>query len=306
MAEYLGRIAKYVDRIVEFDVGPDGLATETGKVIGIHHNVEDFGGISGRVHASPGALSIQLDQELEIDADKKYQVAVHTTGTGSKVIQVRDIILAPGIYAAKYQIPISPTWDVGDHPAKYDNFIAGAEAGEGLGPSRLYRIIETKRREDLSTHVVALRYDKRVYLHDAPHLGLPPTRTTKTRETIPDRVTNIGARVDTVSVAKYTGGGMARVTVTWENPSWPFPFKSAVYVKQPWLGVFQRHRDINNRPIDAEGESISFDRVIEGYTYEVAICPMAPAGGAHNSYLENAQVSIKVPRTTLRPPVIKL
>ena len=290
LAHYLLNVIRYIDEMIKFEAFIDACAIKPGRVIAVHHSILDWKGISGRVYTdSLGGVGIFLDQELTIEADQEYKIAVHTHGTGSEVIQVRQVVMAPGIYAAKTLINVSPSWDGSDWPKKGNKFICGPDRNQGLGPATLYRITSVERASDSTVRITALKYDKRVYADDIGVINPPARAPAVTPETIPPNVQGL------VAIATYDDG--PAVLISWENADWPYPYGCQIFGRDEAVSSVFHHLGTTEVGVNTFVDR----RVIEGHTYEVAVSPIAP-GGAYRAAQMCPRFRIKVGRVAGPPP----
>ncbi len=298
LAEKMIRIGRYVTHRIEFEAFVGAMRAKPGDVIAVHHYVEGWGGISGRVVGNaPGSTSVKLDQDLTVTAGVQCRVAVETTQSGDTVTQVRDVVEGPGTYLAGTTIDISPSWDVTDEPQDQDKFFAGDEAGQGVGPAKLYRIQSIEKGSDQHVRVVALTYDDRIY--DRPGV-IKPTRALlkPTDRTIPPNVVGLGGRVTKFSSQFKTTERAPSIDLSWKNAEWPYPHGNYIYV-----AVENIDPDRFIGPIQfTEGEQQTVPNVIEGLTYRFAVSPCSSVGRNHRAPERATQFRIVVPRVGTPSP----
>lgn len=290
LAHYLLNIIRYIDEKIKFEAFADACAIKPGRVIAVHHSILDWDGISGRIHIdSIGAVGVYFDQPFTVEDDTTYKVAVHTHGTGTEVIQVRQLVTAPGVYAAKTLMNVSPSWDTGDWPKAGNKYICGPDHDQGLGPASLYRVTSVERASDLTARIEALKYDKRVYANELGTINPPSREPRITSDTIPPNVESLTAIVDSEV-------GFA-VLLTWENANWPYQYKCQIFGREDAISSVFHHIGIT----EEGGNFFSYPRVTEGHTYTFAVSPIAP-GGAYRAAQMCPQFRIKVGRAAGPPP----
>jgi hypothetical protein len=293
--------AKYTEWIVEAGTGIEGMVARPGDLVGIHHQVPFWGGLSGRVKSAT-ATKIQLEQDLVIEAGiPSPKIGVLTLGTGSVVWQVRTIVEAPGIYTAGTLIDISPSWDGGDTPVADNIYVCGQDQGNGLGSALLYRLIKIDRDKEQNVQMTLTNYDPRVYLYPEGDAPVPvPSEREVTIATIPDLpdATSVQHRVERVGQNFQSNDTGLKVVLHWVNSPWKFKFKNAIYVKIP--GIWDEFFKVG----ETYDQHFEFLEVSEGWDYVLAVSPMAPSGGAHRNALVCHQHEVRVRRVGVSPPPV--
>jgi hypothetical protein len=293
-------VATFRTTMIEFEASVGAGGCRPGEVIAVHHDAEGFDGISGRLvlDTPGGGLGIYLDQPITItDETAPPTIGVITTGTGSKELQVRTIVSGPGVFARGALLQVSPSFDAGDLPKKYCNYVAGWDAGYGIGPAKPYLVTGVTRVSDLSVKISAVNYDERVFQDDPT--GVVPKSKIKpvTKSTLPPVPSKLEA--ETLPGRGIGGHGRTKmIRVSWKNGQHPWPVLSWVYVRcettsEPW-GV---HR------YKAYGEWYDFENPLDGLTYEFAISPISTDGAFFRAPQRSPTIKVKTGRrAAILPP----
>jgi hypothetical protein len=293
--------AKYTKWILELGAGQEAVVCRPGDIIGCHHQIPYWGGISGRVKGST-ATQVQLEQDLTIEAGiPSPMVGVMTMGTGTPVWQTRSVVEAPGTYVAGTFIDISPSWDGGDPPLDDDMYVCGQDQGNGLGPALLYRVIKVDGDKHQNVQLTLTNFDKRVYEYPDEEAPAPvPKEKRVTPETIPARPdpTTFQHRVERKGQNYTSGVANLFVRLSWANAPWDYKFENSIYCKVPavsdeWFRVGQTF-----------DQHFEYAEVVEGWDYVFAVSPMAPASDLHRNALVCPQHEVRVRRVGVSPPAV--
>ncbi|KKN31284.1 hypothetical protein LCGC14_0825490 [marine sediment metagenome] len=144
-------VQRYLKKIIDFEVGIDGIACEVGDIINFQHDVPQWG-YGGRV-VSATASTVKLDKPVTIAAGT-YKVRVHLDDDTEEEKTVTD---GAGTYTT---LNISGSWT--KIPKQYDVFAFGKE-NILVKP---HRITEITSVNDLTRKISALEYNASVYDDD--------------------------------------------------------------------------------------------------------------------------------------------
>ena len=260
-AQYLLNINSRWLTTVEFEAPVDAIAAEPGDVILVSHDI--WSQLSGRIHTtSATSTQVVIDRDLTITAGQTWKITVRTSALGSDSLQERTIVSSPGTYLTGSVLTVNAPWTGGDLPQKYDLYGLGNTA---IQPHvKLYRMVSSELRPDLTRHIAALEYDETVYDDDPGTIIEDPSDPPITPDTIPPNGT---------SLTLLEGGGPS-INASWVKAGWPFAYQSQVYLRNETDGattfvlVGQTF----------ESTFVITDGVFLSNFYTVSIVPMAPNG----------------------------
>ncbi len=150
--ERLLRTNRYADTIIEFDTGIAGFSLRAGDVFAVASRSIGVGIASGRLVRCDGSTRLWLDDLVDLDGAKTYEVTVeHASG----VIETKLVSSDPGTDLD--WIDVSGAWV--ESPASGDQYTVG----ETELSRELYRCTSITQGEDYTRHVRGLKYDVRVY-----------------------------------------------------------------------------------------------------------------------------------------------
>lgn len=260
-AQYLLNINSRWLTTVEFEAPVDAIAAEPGDVILVSHDI--WSQLSGRIHTtSATSTQVVIDRDLTITAGQTWKITVRTSALGSDSLQERTIVSSPGTYLTGSILTVNVPWTGGDLPQKYDLYGLGNTA---IQPHvKLYRMVSSELRPDLTRHIAALEYDETVYDDDPGTIIEDPSDPPITPDTIPP----IGT-----SLTLLEGGGPS-INASWVKASWPFAYQSQVYLRNETDGA----TTFVLVGTTFESTFIITDGVFLSNFYTVSIVPMAPNG----------------------------
>jgi hypothetical protein len=146
----------------EWDVGQDALNCEVGDVVGLQHEMPQWG-YGGRVVSATGSL-VELDRPVAIEADTDYVLAVRNS---NDVLTEFSILYADNTPATGATYHLHGTFN--PVPAQYDPFAFGE-------PSMMYkpfRVLEISNNGDNTFHIVGQEYNASVYNVDTDTPPIP-------------------------------------------------------------------------------------------------------------------------------------
>jgi hypothetical protein len=155
-------------RLTRYEAGVQAVHYLPGDVIGVAHDVPEWG-VSGRLQTdSSNASRIVLDREVTLAGSEEVQV-VHTT-TGD--METRTISTAAGTYPAGTTLAVSSAFSF--IPSKDDAYSVGATSES----SRLFTVLDTSlQTATLRRKVEAVEYDEDVYDDDFGELAAGEVET---------------------------------------------------------------------------------------------------------------------------------
>ena len=172
LARYALKLAKYCTKIVSFKAGIDAIACEVGDVIGVSHDVPQWG-FSGRLKAGTTATDLVLDRSVTIESGKTYVVQVRLD---DDTIETKEVTTGAGYVDT---VEISALSAIPSAGAVYS-------FGEQNIQTKPFRIVTMTRNNEELVDIVAIEYSASVYDDTAPTLptsnysalnyGIPPVR----------------------------------------------------------------------------------------------------------------------------------
>jgi predicted phage tail protein len=166
IAQFEFNVAKNIKKSCQFASSVNAATVIPGELVTVLHTIQQGVLYGGRANAdAPGASLFLADQEVTIGhATKNTFIAVETSGTGGHVVQKRTVAAAgatPTTYPVGTNIPLLDVWDLGDHPAKYDQFAIYLE--EDVTSAGDWRVIGTGLTGDGRTRFACVQYLEDVY-----------------------------------------------------------------------------------------------------------------------------------------------
>ena len=260
MASYYGRFLlncnQYLSRNITFETGSDCIASTIGDVVGIQHDVPQWGLAGGRV-VSATSNTVTLDREVACEVGTNYAIIVRKDSDDT--LQEEDLA-NPGTGDFSTFTLSSGTWT--STPTADDVYSMGVQNLV----VKDYRVTGISRGQDLNCKVTALEYRSEVY---------------SDTETIPDYPTEsflpqvAGLRLDDAFPVDPDGVRRAVINVNWRG----FALSWKVYYREynvgaPWVlsqEVYDPTHTIRNVDI--------------GKTYEVAVSTTDPSDGETDTVL---------------------
>lgn len=141
---------RYLTLTATWDADADALACLPGDVVEVAHDVPQIG-CSGRVVAAT-ANTVQLDQPVNIEAGKTYQVTVRHQDDDSR--ETLAIGNSPGTTDT---LALTSSWT--KIPAQY----AVYSFGEVNRLTKLFRVLKITRSQDLRRRITAIEYVPEIY-----------------------------------------------------------------------------------------------------------------------------------------------
>lgn len=169
-------VQRYLKKIIDFEVGIDGIACEVGDIINFQHDVPQWG-FGGRV-VSAMTSTVTLDKEVTI-ATGTYKIRVHLDDDTEEEKTVTD---GAGTYTT---LNISGSWT--KIPKQHDVFAFGKE-NILVKPHRITEIVSVN---DLTRKISALEYNASIYDDDFGDIESPAYTDLPDPSKFPDDVTDL-------------------------------------------------------------------------------------------------------------------
>lgn len=149
-ARYAWKVAHYVNRMVTFKTGIEGIVANPGDLIGVSHDIPQWG-FSGRVESGSTSSVIKLDREVTVAPDKTYAIFVQYSN-GQKE---ERIVSSP--VGSHSEITVSEPFS--QVPAAFDSY----SFGETHRTIDKFRIISMQRENNYDVLITATEYNENVY-----------------------------------------------------------------------------------------------------------------------------------------------
>ncbi len=194
-------MTKYCGDAVSFECGAKALRDEIGDVIGVQHDVPQWG-YGGRV-VSATSNTVTLDQEVTLVEGSSYQIQV-VLGDGSLV--TKDISVPAGTTTTA-TLTVATPWAT--PPGQFHEYSFGLVSQV----TEEFRLMGIERGGDLDFRLSALRYNASVFNCDTeiPELGASPTALA------PPQVSGLVLGEDLIREGDRL---RARLLVSWTPPSY--------------------------------------------------------------------------------------
>ena len=153
LAKYALYAAKTARTSVSFKTGTQGLRSMIGDVIGVQHDVPQWGAggkIKGCEIVTDGIYRITLNTEVEIQAGLEYNICIASPGQTPETVSVFEEV------GVSNTISIQPPTFV---PTKGDDFIIGLTTNT----VKPFRVISLARDTDERITVTAVEYNESLY-----------------------------------------------------------------------------------------------------------------------------------------------
>lgn len=147
---YARLVAKYINRSISLRCFPEALACKVGDVIGVSHDVPQWG-YSGRVKTGSTTTSVKLDREVTVEAGKTYHLLVRFSDNSW---QEKVVTNAAGTYS---EITVSEAFS--QAPADYDVYSFG-EVDKVVKP---FTVLNIERDRQGEVDLRAIEYNAGVY-----------------------------------------------------------------------------------------------------------------------------------------------
>lgn len=141
---------KHVDESITFKAAIDAVAVQAGDVIGICHDLPQWG-YSGRVQAGSTTSVVKLDQTVVISAGSTYKVKIRFA---DDTIEERTVTDTAGSYT---QVNVSPAFS--QAPSAYDVYAFGRE-NVLVKP---FRVISLQKENTHEVTITAIEHNSNVY-----------------------------------------------------------------------------------------------------------------------------------------------
>ncbi len=192
--------SRIINSSVRFKAGIDAVTIQSADVIGISHDLPQYG-YSGRILSGSTVSLIKLDRDVAISAGKTYKIQIQfADGT----IEERTVSDSEGTYSeVSVSTPFSET------PQAYDTYAFG-ENNKVVKP---YRALSMQRDSKNEVTITAIEYDEAVY--DDSAVVIPSNNYSGFAGDIPD-VSDLKLHEE----IKVLGDGTVESTigVSWNNP----------------------------------------------------------------------------------------
>ena len=202
----------------EWDVGQDAINCEVGDVVGVQHELPQWG-YGGRI-VSATASAVTLDRPVSVLANTPYQLAVRNSNDVLTIFNIPSGANAQDPAATVLNGTFSPV------PAKYDPFAFGAWFGSKQ--YKPFRVLEIRDNGDDTFHIVGQEYNDTIYNVD---LQIPPVATPNysSLDAFPP-VTNLD--LDEILIMKQDGSLLDCIDVYFTRPSSSVYAKADIYYRQ--------------------------------------------------------------------------
>jgi len=149
-ARYARLVAKNINRSISLKCFPEALACKVGDVIGVSHDVPQWG-FSGRVKTGSTTTSVKLDREVTVEAGKTYHLLVRFSNNSW---QEKVVVNAAGKYS---EITVSEAFS--QAPADYDVYSFG-EVDKVVKP---FTVLSIERDRQGEVDLRGIEYNAGVY-----------------------------------------------------------------------------------------------------------------------------------------------
>lgn len=146
---YVLKSSKYIDESIQFKAGIDAVAINAGDVIGVSHDVPQYG-FSGKVKAGSTTSSIVLDKPQTLPSGVHYIKIRFADDT----IEEKQINESAGQFTT-----VTTTAEFSQAPALYDNYAIGT-IGVSTKP---YRVISLQRAGNHEVAITAVEHHASTY-----------------------------------------------------------------------------------------------------------------------------------------------
>jgi predicted phage tail protein len=177
IAKYALVAGKYTTKVVSFKTGTHALQASVGDVIGVQHDVPQWGDGGRVVQYDAPTKVLTLSEPIVFQAGKSYSIRLSCGGIATRDIGVVEVVDGQ----PHDQITLTDTpLDQGDPgtalvPASDDVYIIG-ETSHSVAP---FKILNLTREGDGLMRVTAINYDQRIYAEADDITGttvLPPEK----------------------------------------------------------------------------------------------------------------------------------
>jgi predicted phage tail protein len=201
---YLMRLTNHLIRTVAIEVDVDAIACQVGSVIGIQHDIPQWG-VGGRVISyNAETLTMTLDKEVDLVAGKSYTVMCRLVDEAN----VREVFdyktFVAGNTETTNTIVFSEAWTIAPEAETLYTF---GETGKSF---KLFRVLNITRSQELKRTIHGLEYIPEVYDEDEP---IPPQITYAPLAT-QEPVINLRA-VPNYVISK-TGTILPEINISWK------------------------------------------------------------------------------------------
>ncbi len=272
VARYALNVAKNVTRSCFFRAGIDAIACQVGDLIGVSHDVPQWG-FSGRVKANSTTTLVKLDREVIIENGKTYKIQIRFA---DDTVEERTVSSAPGTYT---QVQVSSAFS--QVPADYDVY----SFGETNIVTKPFRIYAMRRTEHDEVEIECVEYIEAVY--DDSAVTIPQTNYSALSREIPD-VSNLTAVEKNVRLKDGTIGSIIEVYFSRPDRT-TYAINQFSYAKIYFSDNFGASWIFAGSTFS---DSFAITEGIQaGKTYKVAVASTS-ADGAENAIADSPQVSI--------------
>ena len=148
-ARYALKVAKYINRSINFKAGIDAVACQAGDVISISHDIPQWG-FSGRVQEGSTKTFIRLDRLMTIENGRSYRIQVRFS---DDTIEERAVLSPTGDHREIVCDSFSQV------PQHYDVYAIG----EINKVKKDFRVVSIQRDNTHEVQIQALEYNDYVY-----------------------------------------------------------------------------------------------------------------------------------------------
>lgn len=276
-----------VRRLVEFELGVDGVPVMPGDLLAISHDVAGYG-VSGRLWQNSGnQTSFVIDRQVVLAAATTYFVQIESAA--GDVRETLQITSGAATYDPGDSLTVSGSFSF--EPAKDDKWAIGSTANPD---SKLFRAVDVRLDpEKMRTRIRALEYDPQVYNDDFGEL--PDSASSLPVPTAPQIPTGVENLV--VSEETSTGpDGSARVALVIEFQHIPETYQSVaesrVFLSES--GRMEEAELVATLPPRSTSVRISGRDFARHSSYTVFVVPVARgSASAYRAFASSATVTVK-------------
>jgi predicted phage tail protein len=257
-ARYALKVARYINRSVNFKAGIDAVACQAGDIISLSHDVPQWG-FSGRVQENSTNTLIKLDREMVIEDGKSYKIQVRSSDDS---IEERLITSPTGNHTEVECVAFTYA------PQAFDVYAIG----ETSKVKKDFRVVSVQREGKNEVQISALEYSEAVY--DDSEITVPQNNYSSLSAEIP-QVTNLNV---TESLVKKTDGTIENAIDVWfDRPGYADSYVKAFARAKVYLsddgGLSWRARG------ETSGSSFRIiGDIIDGMTYQVKVTSLSDIG----------------------------
>lgn len=249
-----------LNTVVSFKTKLEGLPVQVGDLIGVSHELPQWGVATGRCMAGTAPDRVVIDNNVELLEGETYEIAVVHHGGN---VQDRLIVMPPGSYGPGDEIFIDT--DFIEFPEEFERWRIGRLQGSEV----ILEVTSVKLEESLDIEITGFIWDERILL-DASTTIEPPTFTE-----LPDPSTIPGCLASPPTLLERLEGLVPVVDVSWAYTDDPNVWGARILARRTsGVPTGWEVRGTVESPIS----TFTMNGVQSQETYEVSVLQISEAG----------------------------